>query len=94
MTEAVTVKTPTIYKVSVIDVFAGDDVHQRLAMALITKQRPAVTDKILNECENMECDLCARLCCDHGDPMHFHHDGCPSCAGHAVPFSMEMEGKL
>lgn len=26
-----------------------------------------------------ECGICAVLDCPHGDPLHYHHDGCPSC---------------
>jgi hypothetical protein len=25
------------------------------------------------------CDSCAVVFCPHGDNLHFHHDGCPSC---------------
>jgi hypothetical protein len=59
-----------------------EDVHQRLAVALASDQRPEVTDKILNECtaEGGECSMCSRLCCPFSDPFHFHHDGCPSCS--------------
>lgn len=31
------------------------------------------------EAESGECSLCAILDCPHADPMHYHHDGCPSC---------------
>jgi hypothetical protein len=33
----------------------------------------------LAACPDMECQECARIVCFSGDPMHFHHDGCPSC---------------
>jgi len=26
-----------------------------------------------------ECIDCGAIDCPHGDPMHYHHDGCPSC---------------
>ena len=26
------------------------------------------------------CDACAKVFCPHGEPLHFHHDGCPACA--------------
>ena len=26
-----------------------------------------------------ECLMCGAAECPHDDPMHFHHDGCPSC---------------
>lgn len=27
-----------------------------------------------------ECLLCGVLDCPHGEPLHYHHDGCPACA--------------
>lgn len=44
-----------------------DDAEQRLNAALA-------------ECDDPECGICAQIMCPVGDPMHFHHDGCPSCA--------------
>ena len=40
-----------------------------------------MADALLNHCdkENGECSECGRICCPEHDPMHFHHDGCPSC---------------
>jgi hypothetical protein len=35
---------------------------------------------LLNHCPDAECDTCATIICPHKDRMHFHHDGCPSCA--------------
>lgn len=29
-----------------------------------------------------ECMQCAQKVCIHGDPLHWHHDGCPSCYIH------------
>lgn len=26
-----------------------------------------------------ECSQCGADLCPHGEPLHFHHDGCPSC---------------
>jgi hypothetical protein len=36
-------------------------------------------DAALAGCPDMECQECARIVCFSNDPMHFHHDGCPSC---------------
>jgi len=33
----------------------------------------------LEDCPDQECPVCGIRSCPHGDPMHFHHDGCPSC---------------
>src|SRR5579859_6049679 len=32
-----------------------------------------------NGCIDMECMICAIRDCPHGEPLHYHHDGCPSC---------------
>jgi hypothetical protein len=36
-------------------------------------------DRLLNHCQDGECSECAKIICPFEDPMHFHHDGCPSC---------------
>lgn len=30
--------------------------------------------------EDAECTKCGADACPHGEPMHWHHDGCPSCS--------------
>jgi hypothetical protein len=30
-------------------------------------------------CKVDECPVCAMIDCPHGEPMHYHHDGCPAC---------------
>ncbi len=30
-------------------------------------------------CRDVECWMCSMKRCPNFDPMHFHHDGCPSC---------------
>jgi hypothetical protein len=39
-------------------------------------------DRFVNACtrDQGECYECSWICCPHQDEMHFHHDGCPSCA--------------
>jgi hypothetical protein len=41
-----------------------------------------IIGQLLNHCdkEGGECSYCSQLICPHKDPMHFHHDGCPSCS--------------
>lgn len=58
---------------------ALDALHQRLAAV--------VADRTLAECtaESGECGVCSRICCPHADTLHFHHDGCPSCAESGTP---------
>lgn len=38
-------------------------------------------DHLLAHCKDPECSTCAKIICPHGEELHFHHDGCPSCAG-------------
>ena len=54
-----------------------DQIHEMSATIERMKQ---VTDALLNHCPDMECMECAKIICPHKDSMHFHHDGCPSCA--------------
>ncbi len=28
---------------------------------------------------NDECVICGQRDCPHGEPLHYHHDGCPAC---------------
>ncbi|ALD61848.1 hypothetical protein ml_46 [Mollivirus sibericum] len=35
--------------------------------------------EILDSCPDAECMECALLVCPSEEPLHFHHDGCPSC---------------
>lgn len=34
----------------------------------------------LDECPDPECAICALVVCPLGEPLHFHHDGCPACS--------------
>lgn len=36
-------------------------------------------DHLLAHCGDSECSECAKFVCPHKEPLHFHHDGCPSC---------------
>lgn len=31
------------------------------------------------ECPSSECVQCGIIICPHSEPLHYHHDGCPSC---------------
>lgn len=33
----------------------------------------------LKTCPDEECTLCSVIHCPDHEPLHFHHDGCPSC---------------
>lgn len=41
------------------------------------------------KCKVDECPICAMIDCPHGEPMHYHHDGCPACYEMESPFKME-----
>ena len=32
------------------------------------------------EADGGECSICAVLDCPEGEPLHYHHDGCPACS--------------
>lgn len=40
----------------------------------------AMVDKLLAHCPDAECLTCGAAVCPYGEPLHFHHDGCPACA--------------
>jgi hypothetical protein len=52
--------------------------HERIEAA---KKSGELTDELLNECTDCECIACGVIVimCPHGEPLHFHHDGCPAC---------------
>lgn len=50
-----------------------------LAEATLEVKRTALED-LLQQCNNPECAVCGVLVCPYSDGMHYHHDGCPSCA--------------
>lgn len=39
------------------------------------------------DCEEDECWICAIRDCPHHEPLHYHHDGCPSCYGGELKIS-------
>lgn len=34
-----------------------------------------------DKCQEDECWICAVRDCPYGEPLHYHHDGCPACYG-------------
>lgn len=36
-------------------------------------------------CPDVECTACGARDCPHGEPLHYHHDGCPACYLKEVP---------
>lgn len=39
---------------------------------------------------NGECLACGERDCPHGEALHYHHDGCPSCEFQDVPIEGEQ----
>jgi hypothetical protein len=33
----------------------------------------------VKNCNEDECTICGIINCPFGEPLHFHHDGCPAC---------------
>lgn len=60
--------------------------HDKLRLLMSSGQGSPEADKLLNECmeDGGECMKCSEICCPHGEPLHFHHDGCPACHGSPV----------
>ena len=54
--------------------------HEWVISALV--EVLTIADGLLNHCdkEGGECRVCSVICCPLKDPLHFHHDGCPSCS--------------
>ena len=67
--------------------------NQDLRMEVHALQGGAVT---LNEaqhtatadCPGSECMQCGARDCPYGEPLHYHHDGCPACARRAETDAM------
>lgn len=38
-------------------------------------------EEALSKCGDPECYTCSMIACPYGHFMHYHHDGCPACAG-------------
>lgn len=34
----------------------------------------------LDDCPDPECLICGIRSCPEGEPLHYHHDGCPACS--------------
>jgi hypothetical protein len=56
-------------------------IHERIKAAHASH---TLHDELLNECTDPECIVCGAILCPHGEPLHFHHDGCPACDGGCV----------
>ena len=57
------------------------DMHLDLRVAVEDKHSPEIIDAWLAKCPDPECLECGEIICPMGEPLHFHHDGCPACDG-------------
>lgn len=53
--------------------------YAELAWKASRAEMHGTIDKLLAHCGDPECMECGAIVCPHGEPLHFHHDGCPSC---------------
>lgn len=62
--------------------------HQRLQEAF-ARGDLIETESLFQEClrrpdSDGECIICGSIICPHGEPLHYHHDGCPACDGGCI----------
>jgi hypothetical protein len=69
----------------------AERVHTVLKYLLERRCSKRLFEKVLNMCPDPECDDCGRLVCINGEPLHFHHDGCPGCDGTRTMFDERQE---
>lgn len=63
--------------------FCGYVLNDRAA-DIIRRLRAAILSAPASEAQppygaEVLCETCAKVFCPHGEPMHFHHNGCPAC---------------
>lgn len=60
------------------DKFSADRCAELAAEAI---RRLEMVDPLINHCDkdDGECMTCSNIVCPFGEPLHFHHDGCPAC---------------
>ena len=62
---------------TVLDMFKPEEV-ENVPMAVV-RAYGVMVDKLLAHCKVDECMECSTIVCPHGEMLHLHHDGCPSC---------------
>lgn len=55
-----------------------EELHEHMRQAKLAGDL-ATLELLLDRCTNLECIVCGEIACPHGEPLHFHHDGCPAC---------------
>lgn len=57
-----------------------------IATGSIPQHMDQATDEVFCQCPGGECcHQCAAIFCPWGEPLHFHHDGCPCCSSDPEP---------
>jgi hypothetical protein len=56
-----------------------NDPHTLVRQVMADNAWSPELDEALAACPDPECHECARIVCPWSEPLHFHHDGCPSC---------------
>ncbi len=54
--------------------------HAEHNAAILTMLGVSLDPKCEPACDDEYCGGCAASECKHQDPLHRHHDGCPSCS--------------
>lgn len=59
--------------------------HERMQDAF-SRGDAGEVEKLFQECMSRpesdgECIVCGSIICPYGEPLHYHHDGCPACDG-------------
>lgn len=59
-----------------------DELHKKIDSLYRMTGPCRKVDDLLNQCtaDHGECHICSQIVCPSKDPLHFHHDGCPSCS--------------
>ena len=61
-----------------------------IATGNIPEAMDRATDEVFQTCPGGECcDQCASIFCPHGEPLHFHHDGCPCCSSDDIELPVD-----
>lgn len=76
----------TIKSVTEVRPLSAAPPAQQLQQAVAREREKwtAIADRLLAHCGEGECPTCSEIICPHGDTMHFHHDGCPTCEQEAA----------
>lgn len=81
---------PGLVMVNLDEADRVDRVHETLKFLIERGCSERLFVRVLNMCPDPECDECGKLVCINGEPLHFHHDGCPGCDGTTNRFAQRL----